>query len=718
MSSDKNVIDESMDDGFPSNFLSTFSDKMDSELQLENAQIRTAQIAQERLKKFNEAWNIPPSTSSEIPSTSTNTIRQTPEASSTTASEKKEPKQPLVLPAQTTDPTALTSAQSLLGSPSSLEIIEDTPHPSTSSGRRLNSNNRGTNAGGRRRSVSDEDENDDYENENQQRRTGHSRRTRPCYIGRSRSPPESRRPRRRRSRTRSRHRSRSPRRARSRSWSRESRSSRSSEREGRSRGSNRRGRYIDQPAVHEAVAPYMMAIMQMVAGGCNLPMQPVLPGQMANPFWQASSASQIPPATVNQPPPSTSSSSDPRLLSNVINSNQIPTPSNDGGKEHYDGTTELFLEGRMRFGQYLREKPSNSGLRNINPKVCERVKEAISILERQETKEQTGKFFFVPPSYYSTKRRMETRSPLICNDHNVLFGLTSNLREAKLCEPFSNVNGKLKSLIAKLGLDEGVVSQQLEKCAHAKNTNNNLGDASGSSRIEAISTLPPKPGSTRVRHVIERGVQTEGYACSDCVERTRKTFVATGSQTMIVVKCKTDAASQTPSQLGQNPFVPKITLENLTTSQIETIEAIVQFIRTRHVTGPVDAVQHALSKDSTARTVMGPTLFQSAQSVMSMMTENPRHAMPPQPPPSSSSTPSYACSAGRYIVSFQQHVQTSRPTVNNNMQQPQIPPPVPPTTHGGRYFQPYNNSLPFQPACYPEQPLSKKAKKRLNNKNR
>ncbi|KFB41516.1 hypothetical protein ZHAS_00009119 [Anopheles sinensis] len=711
MSSDRNVVDESMDDGFPSNFLSTFSDKMDSELQLENAQIRTAQLAQERLKKFNEAWNVLPSTSSDVPSTSTSAIRTPPEASSTTAPAKKESKQPVVLPAQTTEPSATTSAQSLLGSPSSLQIIEDTPPPSTSNGRRLNPYSRAANGAVRRRSVSDEDERDDYEDENHQRRAGHGRRTRPSYIARSRSPPESRRSRRRRSRTRSRHRSRSPRRARSRSWSRESRSSRSSEREGRSRGSSRRSRYVDQPAIHEAVAPYMMAIMQMFnpcAPGGNRPMQPVVPGHMPNPFWQAQMAGQMPQAMMNQPVASTSSSSDPRLSSNVINSNQIPTLPNDVEKEQYDGTTELFLEGRMRFGQYLRENPSNSGLRNINPKVCERIKEAITILERQETKEQTGKFFFVPPSYYSAKRKLENRSPLICNDHNVLFGLTSNMREAKLCEPFSNVNGKLKSLIAKLGLDEGVISQQLEKCTNAKNTTNNLGDAGGSSRIEAISTLPPKPGSSRMRHMIERGVQTEGYACSDCVERTKKTFVATGSQTMFVVKCKTDAASQTPSQ---NQFVPKITLENLSTSQIETIEAIVQFIRSRHVTGPVDAVQHALSKDSTARTVMGPGVYQSAQSVMSMMTGNPRHAMPPYPPapaPSSSS-------GGSYIVSLQQHVQTNRPTVNNHVQ-PQIPPPVPPT--GGRYFQPYNNSSPFQPACYPEQPLSRKAKKRMNNKNR
>uniref|UniRef100_A0A182IU75 Uncharacterized protein n=1 Tax=Anopheles atroparvus TaxID=41427 RepID=A0A182IU75_ANOAO len=741
MSANFNLVDESVDDGIPSNFLNEFLGDMDNlGLKVSNDQTKTAQIVQERLKKFNEAWHIPPS-SSETPSTSAISYEPQPGPSrvaATPSENKQEESIPNEFPAQTAKQSATTAEDGLLGSPSSLQIVEDAPRPSTSTDGlrgRVSSNSRAGDGGRhsvrRRRSFSEDDdgEEDDYEYY-RQRRAARSRRHRSRYHSRSRTPPESRRPRPFRSRSpprsRSRFANRSPPRrqrsrtpARSRSLSRDSRSSRSSERERRHRRRNHSR--ADPPAMQGAptipavhnvavMAQTMMSMMQMFnqCAAATNPMQPVLPLPFGN-LLQTGSAGLTPPILMNPPVPSTAASTMPMSAANEGNTTQAqpqqPAKEDVGKASQYDGTTELFLEGRMHFGQYLRENPSCMVQQKVNPRVCERIKDAIRVLERQETKEQTVKFLYVPPYYYSETRKRENRSPLIWNDQNVLFRLTSSSREVKHCEPFGNVNGKLKGLIAKLGLDEGAISQQLQKDAYAP-ANSTISERGSSSRIQAISTLPPKPGSARVRHMIERAAQTEGYACGECVERAKKTFVSSRSQTMSTVPRMADAAIQTPSTLDRNPFVPSITLENLTASQIETIEAIVSFIRTRHVTGPVDAVQHALSKDSTARITMGSGLFQTAQDVMSMMTEKPR--------PAASSYASSSASS-RYVVSIQQHVQSTRAATSTNFQ-PQIPPPTPPTA-GGRYFQPFNNQASILPACFaPQQHMSRKAKKKLNKR--
>ncbi|XP_052871547.1 uncharacterized protein LOC128277138, partial [Anopheles cruzii] len=210
-----------------------------------------------------------------------------------------------------------------------------------------------------------------------------------------------------------------------------------------------------------------------------------------------------------------------------IETSRKPTtePPENEGDHTYDVGTELFLKGQINFGDYLALKPSSKENLMTWPssQVVERLQEAISILGRQETKEQTGKFLYVLPTYYDELTKKDNRSPLVWNTSNVLYDFSSVQKTmVRQCEPFSNVNDKLKQLIVKLGLDEGAVSQQIKQNALAAKAREAA--EKSASRIQAITTLPARPGHSRGRHMIERAIQTEGYACGECVERAKQTF--------------------------------------------------------------------------------------------------------------------------------------------------------------------------------------------------
>ncbi|XP_052903555.1 uncharacterized protein LOC128310857 [Anopheles moucheti] len=295
----------------------------------------------------------------------------------------------------------------------------------------------------------------------------------------------------------------------------------------------------------------------------------------------------------------------------------------------YDVSTELFLEGKLSFTDFLSMKPSarSDQIAPVDPKVPKRINEAITILEQQDAKKQSARFLYIPPTFYgsdTSSKREHERSPLIWNNQNVLFPFTSHAKEAKLCQPFRNVNAKLKELTEKLGLDEGIVSQQLEKTmqraatAVEQNSNNRSAtDAlSSSSRIQAITTVSPKPGSGKVRHLIDRIVQTDGYACMQCVARNNKTFITTSTQT-IPPAMRKDSEVQTSGPPLSGPNV--ISLDGMNTTQIETIDAIVRFIRTRQLAGSIESVQHALRNDRATAAGMTPAIQHNAQRLLSQV---------------------------------------------------------------------------------------------------
>uniref|UniRef100_A0A182QUW0 Uncharacterized protein n=1 Tax=Anopheles farauti TaxID=69004 RepID=A0A182QUW0_9DIPT len=449
----------------------------------------------------------------------------------------------------------------------------------------------------------DNDEEDDAiemeEDETEQRkrgRTGRSarsggHRSRRRSRSRSRTPPPHRR-RRRRSRSRSRHRSRS----RSRS------SSRSSDR------SYRRSRGTDSAAMMQSMMPMMMQMINQ-AMATRAPLvavpQPVVGGEAMQQMPLAGYACGPPPPVDNR--------MDAMETLSVASLTPSEHPEEGNNQPQYDVSTELFLEGKLSFTDFLALKPSSrvDQIAPVNTKVTKRIKDAIAKLDSHEAMQHSARFLYVPPTYYGERKQPDgnTRSPLVWNEQNVQFGITSHAQhEVKRCEPFPNVNAKLKDLIAKLGLDEGVVSQQLKQLTHTAAVGGDSGSAANlaSSRIQAITTVPSKPGSAQVRHMIERSSQTDGYACGDCISRQQKTYISTFAQTV-----ESHASRNSSCQTIGRPPSPSnsISLDGLNANQIETVEAIVRFIRNRQLAGSIESVQYALRNDRVASVGMSSTIL-------------------------------------------------------------------------------------------------------------
>ncbi|XP_049281036.1 uncharacterized protein LOC125762691 [Anopheles funestus] len=641
-----NTFNLSVDDGIPLDFLAEMHVALDC-LPVDEAQADRI-IAEklrkkhdmERVRQFNNAWNTGP-----IDCEETTSRRIVPHSSSSQRSLEQVPiRDPRIIPRST---QSLLENSANHRSPYSgiMQLQQNEEH------RQLDAviDER---ALARMRSLNTQDNNEvPFEDEEHSRATtrmacsgqhsldkgrtrSRGRRSRRQSRSTSRSPSH----RRRRKHTRSRSRHRSPSYSRSRS---SSRSSEHSQGTVDSRGRSSRKTNVDPATMLQSVMAMTMQMFNQAGTFLNgqsvpmaLPNRAPLPPQDSLPAMMMDDVPQLTPSAfrnifANQT--SCTRATQPEERATIAS--DIPTvviEDEDQPKQpKYDVSTELFLEGKVTFADFLSMKPSTRSdqIATVDCKVSKRIKEAITVLEQQDTNKQSARFLYVPPTFYGSENKDEEqqdRSPLIWNNQNVLFALTSNAKEAKKCEPFRNVNAKLKELIERLGLDEGIVSQQLEKVMRAavveQNANNRSTNGanalSASSRIQAITTVSPKPGTGKVRHLIDRTVQTDGYACLQCVARNNKTFISTFAQTMPPVMRK-DSEVQTAGPPLSTPNV--ISLDGLNASQIETIDAIVRFIRARQLAGSLESVQYALRNDRVTAPGMTPAIQQNAQRLLAQM---------------------------------------------------------------------------------------------------
>uniref|UniRef100_A0A182N4E4 Uncharacterized protein n=1 Tax=Anopheles dirus TaxID=7168 RepID=A0A182N4E4_9DIPT len=766
------TVNQSVDDGIPLDFLTEMRVGMDclpvddeeAKRILAEKQARSA----ESLQRFNEAWNMQPMVPPEITRRMvvlphSNPVPTTFRRPSTMAldqhlyqpahshtSQIRDPRLRMAATTITAGPSGLQTpqeirvvsretlgAKDLLGEHQPALTVSAPPPEERKASRVATAANVGTaRAATDRRhppspgtdgeedtvEVMDEDE---PERRSRGRTGGQARsrgqRSRRYSRSRSRSPPAHRR-RRKRSRSRSRHRSRSR------------SSSRSSDR------SIRRSRGSDSAMMKSMMAMTMQMINQAMATRAPLLAVP--------PLLVGGDATQpgMPPAAYNgaaTPVDNRMDAADTISVASLAPSEQPEEES----QPKYDVSTELFLEGKLSFNDFLALKPSSrvDQIAPVNAKVTKRVNEAISILDSSETKRHAARFLYVPPTYYGEKRQPDgnPRSPLIWNESNVLFGVSSHSQQdVKRCEPFGNVNAKLKDLITKLGLDEGVISQQLEQLTlpAATATGAVPGSAaattaatSTTARIQAITTVAAKPGTARVRHLIERAAQTDGYACGECIARQQKTYISTFAQTVAPPGsvCR-DTGVQT-----SGPPVPApgtISLDGLNANQIETVEAIVRFIRARQLAGSIESVQYALRNDRVASTGMSSTVQQNAQKLLGQVRAEQYRGGAAIPPPSSIGGTGGGGSSSAHFANFQlqihQHQQplVTTPHYERQQQQHQQKHPAGMSSDprvvvarkgaGGAprsFHTAATNSTGghILPACFePPQPMSKKAKKK------
>ncbi|XP_062562248.1 uncharacterized protein LOC134225854 [Armigeres subalbatus] len=266
------------------------------------------------------------------------------------------------------------------------------------------------------------------------------------------------------------------------------------------------------------------------------------------------------------------------------------TPVAEQPDKKDDITAQLFLDSKINLSDFLATRSPIEGKKSTraNLRVVQRIKEAITILDKQETKQQTAKFLYVAPTYHTDLKKLDNRSPLIWNDQNVLYSSTSKSKDVGLCEPFRNINRKMKQMIERLGLDEGNISQRIANQKKEKTSTQSGADVG---TIQAITIVPVRGGASSKR-MIERSIQTEDFNCLDCVQRRSKTYVSVNTQTAI--RARTIEVSV---QTERDRDVELHSMNDLNANQVKILNEIMRYMKKRQVSGNMTNLMNNLERD-------------------------------------------------------------------------------------------------------------------------
>ncbi|XP_065079559.1 uncharacterized protein LOC135702454 [Ochlerotatus camptorhynchus] len=639
MAARTSIIDESADDGVPADFWNEVLDSFEvmdewaegSEGAKKAAEERARKKKEdelEKVRKFNEAWNITPAAEEEVARIVVEKVAEpepAPVVESTTAAipeEEAETKSPDCSIIQEEREVITVEEDTIPVAENSVVVIPAEGQPKDprlkrlgESSHRVQSPSSPTQEGrssmaerelapsqryfqadrGREREEQIRKDREDFERARSRLRS----RSPGVHTRRSLSDDEDdigRRVPRRHERSRSRYRSRSPerssRRSRSPRRARSSRRSRSrsrdrvrSRRSTRSRSRSRSRPHRDlteelrdrlmQPGGSDsssAMMTQMSSMMQLMMDPKMMQMNPMMAMMMQmnpmNPMMAAAAAAAA------------------QKTAEVAK--EMPTADQQDRKD--DITAQLFLDNKINLSDFLATKGSTDGKKStrVNPKVILRIKEAISILDKQETKLQSAKFLYVAPTYHTDLKKLDNRSPLIWNDQNVLYSSTSKSKDVGLCEPFRNINHKMKQMIERLGLDEGNISQRI---AYQKKEKTSTESSVDVGTIQAITIVPVRGGAASKR-IIDRSIQTEDLNCLDCVQRRSKTYVSINTQT--VSRARTIEVSV---QTDRDRDVELHSMNELNANQVKILNEIMRYMKKRQVSGTMTNLMHNLERD-------------------------------------------------------------------------------------------------------------------------
>lgn len=634
MAARTSIIDESADDGVPADFWNEVLDSFDVMGEWAEGSEESKKAAEERAKKkkedelekvrkFNEAWNITPAAEEEVARIVVEKKEPEPVVESTTAAipdSESRARSPDCSIIQEEREVITVEEDAIPVAENSVVVIPAEGQPKDPRLKRLEESQRiqspsSPTQDGRSSMVDREMEpsqryfqsDRDREREEQIRKDREDFERARCRL-RSRSPgfhvrrslsddedDIGRRVPRRHGRSRSRYRSRSPersgRRSRSPRRARSSRRSRSRSRDRiRSRRSSRsRSRSRSRPRrdlteelrdrlmqsgggdSSSAMMNQMTSMMQLMMDPSKMmQMNPMMAMMMQmNPMMAAAAAAAAAQKTTDV-------------------AKDAPSAEQQDRKD--DITAQLFLDNKINLSDFLATKASTDGRKStrVNPKVVQRIKEAIAILDKQETKVQSAKFLYVAPTYHTDLKKLDNRSPLIWNDQNVLYSLTSKSKDVALCEPFRNVNHKMKQMIERLGLDEGNISQRI---SHQKKEKTSTESSVDVGTIQAITIVPVRGGAASKR-IIDRSIQTEELNCLDCVQRRSKTYVSVNTQT--VTRARTIEVSV---QTDRDRNVELHSMNDLNANQVKILNEIMRYMKKRQVSGSMTNLMHNLERD-------------------------------------------------------------------------------------------------------------------------
>lgn len=191
----------------------------------------------------------------------------------------------------------------------------------------------------------------------------------------------------------------------------------------------------------------------------------------------------------------------------------------------------------------------------------DRCKNALEVIENLEKKRYDPKFIHntinVIPNFKLPEQMY--KMPLLLNNQNVIFRLTSRSREAILSFPFKNINRELQTMCRSLGADVSEISVQVKK----------LSDEEKRKEEERakrdISELILMSSNSRTC-----GTQTDLYECNECRIRSLRSFKSISIQCKMISHTSDTSCQTTKNTGGLYAEVP--TLHGLTAEQIQCVK--------------------------------------------------------------------------------------------------------------------------------------------------
>lgn len=190
----------------------------------------------------------------------------------------------------------------------------------------------------------------------------------------------------------------------------------------------------------------------------------------------------------------------------------------------------------------------------------ERAKEALSTIKDMDSRKYKGKFINAKlHSIVSFKlSEQQNKCPLLLNQQNVLYRLTSRSRESILSVPFKNLSRELFLLCRSLGSDIYEISRNVKKLSDDEKRKEEEKRKKDISESFSITT------NSR-----SKGVQTDLYECNDCRKRSLRSFTSIGVGCKMVQHTADVACSTTKNTGGLYAEVP--TMHGLTSEQLQCI---------------------------------------------------------------------------------------------------------------------------------------------------
>ncbi|XP_055637536.1 uncharacterized protein LOC129776127 isoform X2 [Toxorhynchites rutilus septentrionalis] len=220
-------------------------------------------------------------------------------------------------------------------------------------------------------------------------------------------------------------------------------------------------------------------------------------------------------------------------------------------------------------------------------KVLIRITQAVQILEDlDQSIIRSAKFMYRAPTMYNNAN--QDRSPM-CSLMNPSFSFTN--QSGGNTDPFANMPRKLKQITTKLGLDEGIISEQIFKRHRTGKPQNHRLEFQEDKKRQPMAILPKSLPASQTM-LLQKKTQSSQSACVECVKRKAQ-----------FGKNNDKKSVRTANSAVQTNPLPKETvtefgsITELTPNQVRAVSELIKYIKLTATSGTLNEMRDSMRED-------------------------------------------------------------------------------------------------------------------------